>query len=121
MSKQKPTQAMTRPALEAAAKKYGVTTAASMTERSIAEAIAEKLSPGAYKFAGHPTDAYALTACEMAIAAAEKATAKPPAPAPAAVEASAPPRQEAPPRPVTQPVLANKERARDKMIRGSMH
>ena len=47
---------LTRVTLQAAAEKYGVTVSPSMSDRSIAEAIATKLSPGTYNFAGRETD-----------------------------------------------------------------
>ena len=43
---------MTRAALEAAAATHGVTVAPSMTDRALAEAVCERLAPGAFTFAG---------------------------------------------------------------------
>ena len=63
---------LTRAELESAAR-YGVTTSPSMTDKALAEAIAEKLSPGAYKFAAYADDTYALAACGHALAAADEA------------------------------------------------
>lgn len=43
---------LTRAELEAAALRHGVTTSPSTTDRAIAEAVCERLAPGAFTFAG---------------------------------------------------------------------
>ena len=111
---------MTRPALEDAAKKHGVTTSPSMSDRAIAEAVVSKIEPNTFNFAGK-SDVYTARVFELTMEQANKAAEAKKAPAPAAVEASAPPRQEAPARPVAQPRLVDKDRARDAMIRRSLH
>ena len=77
---------MTRAALEAAAATHGVTVVPSMSDRALAEAVCERLAPGAFTFAGRTEYTYALHAARLMIARAEgkaeaeKAAAAAPAP-----------------------------------------
>ena len=84
---------LTRVELEAAAAKHGVTIGPSMSDQHIAEAVCERLAPGAFTFAGRDTDTYAMHAAKLMIEqagqvgqeaeAAKVAAATRPAPAPA--------------------------------------
>jgi hypothetical protein len=132
MTTQRKEPVVPRHVLEAAAAKHGVTTAPSMSDRSIAEAIASKISPGTYSFAGREGDTYAMRACELALEkAAEAAKAAPaPAPEPGVAKAATPgtytngsgaPRADAAAPAVlrqdAKPQLVSADAAREKMIR----
>ncbi len=122
---------MTRPELEAAAARHGVTVGPSMTDRAVHEAIASKLLPGAFSFAAPRGPAYAQTAGERALAQANTAAAaadataaaaRPAAPAGTdadplpAVNGTGAPHQDAAPPPGG---IVSAEDARDAMIRRS--